>query len=143
MTDDNEGLVDDYKAVQAALGRYPTVSTVEELEALPFGSVIMTLNWQPSNGARPWDKRNWLGPDSTPTGKPWSSYASKNRSSEMLTTSRGRKQVYAVLFNPEAPIPVFAPEQVTEEPEPHYDSAECPRDENGHYTCPGVCYGCG
>lgn len=103
----------DLQILQEALSRYPTVGTAEELDALPFGTIILSLRYRMYNGVRPWTKRDVRWGDGTPTGKPWCSFASKNRSSHMLTDRirRGGQMPYAVLFNPEAPLVLAVPEK--------------------------------
>lgn len=100
----------DLQILQEALSRYPTVTTKEELDALPFGTIVLSLRYTENNGIRPWTKKDIRC-------IPWTSFGSRNRSSEMLTSriSRSGQMPYAVLFNPEAPLVLTAPEP--EEPE--------------------------
>jgi hypothetical protein len=103
MTEEEE---QDLQILQEALSRYPTVTTKEELDALPYGTIVLSLRYTENNGIRPWTKKDIRWGDGARTSTPWTSFGSRNRSSEMLTSriSRTGQMPYAVLFNPEAPL---------------------------------------
>lgn len=80
---------------------YPVVSTVEELDALPFGTTILNVRFTVTNGHRPWSKVDLRWGDGTPNPKQWASYNSKYRDADMLINRRGGNQKYWILFQPE------------------------------------------
>ncbi|QFG12090.1 Hypothetical Protein OBI_RACECAR_245 [Arthrobacter phage Racecar] len=93
---------------------YPVVSTVEEFDALLFGSVILDCRYRQGNGLRPWTKVDLRWGDGTPNTKQWASFNAKYRDADMLLNRRGRGQKYWVIFTP-TPDMLYVPEEEEEE----------------------------
>lgn len=89
---------------------YPIVSTAEEINALPFGTVILNTRYKQGNGLRPWTKLDLRWGDGTPNDKQWASFNATYRNADMLLYRRGGNQKYWVLFTP-TPDMLYIPEE--------------------------------